>query len=69
MNTQGLELHTAKDDSLLCVALLKKCYNKESFEPLIRDTGAPEVYRWLRFKPCAKTTINDERKVNSQIVF
>ena len=69
VNTQGLELHTAKDDSLLCVALLKKCYNKESFEPLIRDTGDPEFYRRLRFKPYAISNINDERIDKSQLVF
>lgn len=69
VNTQGLELHTAKDDSLLCVALLKKCYNKESFEPFIRDTGDPEFYRRLRFKPYAISNINDERIDKSQLVF
>ena len=57
------------DDSLLCVALLKKCYNKESFEPLIRDTGDPEFYRRLRFKPYAISNINDERIDKSQLVF
>lgn len=69
VDTEGLELHTAKDDSLLCVALLKKCYNKESFEPFIRDTGDPEFYRRLRFKPYAISNINDERIDKSQLVF
>lgn len=69
VDTEGLELHTAKDDSLLCVALLKKCYNKESFEPFIRDTGDPEFYRRLRFKPYAISNINDERIDKSQLIF
>lgn len=51
VTTDGLYLHTAKDDSLLSVALLKKCYNEERFTPLIRDTADPEFYKRLRFKP------------------
>lgn len=58
---EGLELHTARDDSLLCAALLKRCYNRERFEPLIRNTADTEFYKRLRFKPYFISDINDER--------
>lgn len=66
---EGLELHTARDDSLLCAALLKKCYNKERFEPLIRDTADPEFYKRLRFKPYFISDINDEQIDKKLLVF
>ena len=44
-------LHTAKDDSLLSAALLKKCYDKKRFQSLIKDTTNPEFYQRLYFKP------------------
>lgn len=51
ITTDDFSLHTAKDDSLICAALLKKCYNKERFEKLIKDTANPEFYNRLFFKP------------------
>lgn len=53
-------LHTAKDDSLICAALLKKCYNKERFEKLIKDTANPEFYKRLFFKPYYISDINNK---------
>ena len=61
IETDSFELHTAKDDSLLSVALLHKCYNEERFSALIRDTADPEFYKRLRFKPFNISDINDER--------
>ena len=61
VKTDAFELHTAKDDSLLSVALLKKCYNAERFSALIRNTADPEFYKRLRFKPYNISDINDER--------
>lgn len=61
IETDSFELHTAKDDSLLSVALLQKCYNEERFSALIRDTADPEFYKRLRFKPFNISDINDER--------
>ncbi|MGN1081564.1 MAG: exonuclease domain-containing protein [Acutalibacteraceae bacterium] len=61
VKTDSFELHTAKDDSLLSVALLKKCYNAERFSALIRNTADPEFYKRLRFKPYNISDINDER--------
>lgn len=61
ITTENYDLHTAKDDSLLCAALLKKHYNAPAFESLIRDTEDPEFYRQLYFKPYYISRINDER--------
>ncbi len=61
ITTENYDLHTAKDDSLLCASLLKKHYNEAAFDSLIRDTSDPEFYRQLYFKPYYLTRINDER--------
>ncbi len=61
ITTENYDLHTAKDDSLLCAALLKKHYSKAAFENLIRDTSDPEFYRQLYFKPYYISRINDDR--------
>ena len=61
ITTDNYDLHTAKDDSLLCAALLKKHYSKASFDKMIRDTSDPEFYRQLYFKPYYINRINDDR--------
>ena len=61
VTTEYYDLHTAKDDSLLCAALLKKHYDKAAFGKLIKDTSDPEFYRQLYFKPYYISRINDER--------
>lgn len=60
ITTENYDLHTAKDDSLLCAALLKKRYNKPAFEQLVKDTANPEFYKRLHFKPYYLTKINDK---------
>lgn len=60
ITTENYALHTAKDDSLLCAALLKKYYNEASFDFLIKDTSNPEFYKRLYFKPYYISRINDE---------
>lgn len=57
ISTEGYDLHTACDDSLVCAALLKKCYNAERFSALVRDTADPEFYRRLSFKPYTITDL------------
>lgn len=61
ITTENYDLHTAKDDSLLCAALLKKHYNAAAFDNLIRDTSDPEFYRQLFFRPYYLSSIKDER--------
>lgn len=69
ISTEDYELHTAKDDSLVCQRLLKKCYNKERFNALIRNTADPEFYKRLRFKPYAISDLNDKHIVKSALEF
>lgn len=61
ITTEGYDLHTAKDDSLLCAALLKKCYNKSAFSTFVKDTKNPEFYKQLYFKPFFISKINDKQ--------
>ncbi|MDO4607689.1 MAG: 3'-5' exonuclease [Clostridia bacterium] len=69
ITTDNYDLHTAKDDSLLCAALLKKHYNEAAFDNLIRDTADPEFYRQLYFKPYYLHHISDERIEKSTLRF
>ena len=45
VSTDGIDFHTAKEDSLVCAYLLKKCYNQKRFEALIKDTSNPEFFK------------------------
>ncbi len=69
ITTDGYDLHTAKDDSLLCAALLKKHYCKERFETFIKDTSNPEFYRRLCYKPFYISDINDKNVDKSSLKF
>ncbi|MBQ8202898.1 MAG: exonuclease domain-containing protein [Clostridia bacterium] len=67
ITTDNLELHTAKDDSLVCAALLKNHYCESRFNELIKDTQNPEFYKRLLFKPTYLSDIRsreiDRRKL------
>ncbi len=69
IKTDNIDFHTAKDDSLVCAYLLKKCYNKERFENLIRDTANPEFFKRLRFKAYSISNLKDPNIDKSQLVF
>ncbi len=69
ITTENYDLHTAKDDSLLCAALLKKRYNEPAFKELIKDTSDPEFYKQLYFKPYYISRINDDRVQKETHVF
>ncbi len=69
IKTDNIDFHTAKDDSLVCAYLLKKCYNKERFEALIRDTSNPEFFKRLRFKSYSISNLKDENVDKSQLEF
>lgn len=60
ITTENYDLHTAKDDSMLSAALLKKLYNGPAFEQLLKDTSDPDFYKQLYFKPYYISTINDK---------
>ncbi len=60
IETDNIDFHTAKDDSLVCAYLLKKCYNAERFVPLIKDTSNPEFFKRLKFKSYCISNLKDE---------
>lgn len=69
IKTDNIDFHTAKDDSLVCAYLLKKCYNKERFETLIKDTSNPEFFKRLRFKSYSISNLKDQNVDKSQLEF
>ena len=69
VSTDGIDFHTAKDDSLVCAFLLKKCYNKERFERLIKDASNPEFLKRLKFKAYSISKINDKNIDKKHLVF
>lgn len=69
ITTENYDLHTAKDDSLLCAALLKKHYRKPVFDSLIADTANPEFYKRLYFKPYYISSIGDGLIDKNTLVF
>ncbi len=69
IETDDIDFHTAKDDSLVSAYLLKKCYNKQRFEALIRDTSNPEFFKRLRFKAYSISNLNDKNIDKSQLEF
>ena len=69
VSADGLDLHTAEDDSLLAAKMFKKCYNKKRFELLLQDTNNPKFYKKLKFKPYTITDINDKHIDKKQLKF
>lgn len=69
ISTDEFSLHTAKDDSLVCAALLKKYYNKQRFEALVADTHNPEFFERLCFKAYYISDIDSELIDRSQLGF
>lgn len=69
IKTDDIDFHTARDDSLVSAYLLKKCYNKQRFEALIRDTSNPEFFKRLRFKAYSISNLKDNNVDKSQLEF
>ena len=69
ISAENLSLHTAKDDSVLSAALLKKCYQEERFLALLRDTADPEFYKRMRFKPYPISKLDNPLIDQDQLVF
>lgn len=69
VETDNIDFHTAKDDSLVAAYLLKKCYNAERFIPLIKDATNPEFFKRLRFKSYSISNINDKNIDKSYLEF
>ncbi len=69
IETENIDFHTAKDDSLVCAYLLKKCYNSQRFNALIKDTANPEFYKRLKFRAYSISNLKDENIDKSQMEF
>ena len=65
----GFQLHTAKDDCLLSVALLKRFYDIKKMEPYIKDTENPEFFERLTFKSYTLTNIRDDLIKPEDLIF
>lgn len=61
ISTDGFELHNAQDDAYLCAIMLRRNYNKERFEKLVRDTSDKSFYDRLFFRAYSISNINDKR--------
>ncbi len=61
ISSEGLELHNAKDDCLLSVALLKRFYNSDKMQTYIKDAANPEFFRRLSFKSYTLSNIKDDK--------
>ncbi len=59
LTTEGLELHTARDDSLLSSELFRRAFDSERLSRVSKDASVPEFYERLLFKPYTITSIND----------
>lgn len=59
LSIDGIELHRALDDSLLCAELLRKVYNKERLMSYVVDTSAEDYYKRLTFKAYIIRDINN----------
>ena len=69
ISAEGLELHKAKDDCLLSVALLKRFYNSEKMKTYIKDAANPEFFRRLSFKSYTLSNIKDDNIKPENLVF
>jgi DNA polymerase III epsilon subunit-like protein len=59
IEAESFELHNALDDCKVCALMFKKCYEKETFDLLVKDATSPDFYARLKFKPYAISNIND----------
>ena len=59
ISIDGIGLHRALDDSLLCADMLRKVYNKERLMTYVIDTSVPDYYARLTFKAYIIRDINN----------
>ncbi|MBE6729634.1 MAG: exonuclease domain-containing protein [Ruminococcaceae bacterium] len=69
ISSDGLELHQAKDDCLLSVALLKRFFNRSKMERYIKDASNPEFFRRLTFKSYTLSNIKDDNIKPENLIF
>ena len=66
---EGFEIHTAKDDSLICAALLKKFFNKKRFFAMVQDTSQNNFFKRLAHKPEYIDDINSKYINKEELIF
>ncbi len=69
IETEGFDMHTAKDDSLICGELLKRYYNKERFDILIKDTSKNQFFKRLAYKPTYISDIKSSEIDSNELEF
>lgn len=69
ISSEGLELHKAKDDCILSVALLKRFYNTDKMQNYIKDATNPEFFRRLTFKSYTLSNIKDDNIKAENLIF
>ena len=69
INVDESTLHSAKADSMVCAALLKKCYNSKRFDSFVLDTSDPDFFERFTFKPYYITDIDSTDIDKSQFDF
>ncbi len=69
ISTENLDLHTAKDDSIVCALLLKKYYHENNFVMYLKDASNPDFLKSLTFKPFYIKSLNDDGVDKSQLFF
>lgn len=59
LSIDGIGLHRALDDSLLCADMLRRVYNKERLMSYCIDTSVPDYYKRLTFKAYVIRDLNN----------
>lgn len=69
ISTDKFDLHTARDDALVCALMFKNCFNEQRIETFIKDTTEPSFYERLFFKPYCIINLNDSRINKNHLKF
>ena len=59
LDTQGIEFHTARDDSMLSAEILRATFDAVRLSAVTKDAAKPDFFNRLLFKPYFITSIND----------
>ena len=59
LETEGFELHTARDDSMLSAEILRSTFDEKRILAVTKNAAEPEFFKRLLFKPYSITSIND----------
>ncbi|MCQ2455126.1 MAG: exonuclease domain-containing protein [Clostridia bacterium] len=69
IETEGFDMHTAKDDCTVCAFMLKKLYNKKRFEALVKDVSKDKIFERISYKPYFLSDIDDTEIDKKQLDF